>query len=230
MDNKQIINRIKKLLNLAEDKANMEESHSAFLMAQKLMVKYGVNPSEITEDEEVREVLRASGTQYKRLYWWERELSHIVAKNFRCKNYINSKREFGKVQVQRKIMFMGTKEDIELANAMYKLVINAILFYSNRYSKNHYVSGVRGYTVQLKNDYMNGFIAGLEEKFEEQISNQEWGLVLVVPKEVEEEYKNTIFGNLSYTIPKTRAAEHYLQGYKDGKAIDYKKETVGNGT
>lgn len=205
----------------------MEESHTAFLQAQRMMIKYGVDPSEMTDDEEMKEVLTKAGSNYKRLFWWERQLAHIVAKNFRCKDYYNNMYFEGKSQIQRQIRFMGREEDVELANAMFSLVIDAIQFYTNRYIKANNISGSRAYTMQEKNDYMKGFICGLEDKFEEQISTQEWGLVLVIPKEVEEKYEEIVTGkSLSLIIPETRSYESYRQGYEDGNAIDYKKETI----
>lgn len=225
-NNDRIIRRIKGLLELAEGEANVNESHSAFLQAQKMMVKYGVEPNELTEDKDVLEVLESSGTDYKRLYWYERELASIVAKNFRCKNWIRSRNIEGRTQIQRKIMFMGADQDVELATEMYKLVISAVEFYTQRYVKKNSL-GVRSHTQSLKNDYINGFIDGLERKFEEQIQSQEWGLVLVVPMEVEERFDEVVTGKgLDYNIPQLESDETYQQGYKDGNAIDYKKETI----
>jgi len=49
----RIIRRIKRLLATAEGEANMNESHTAFLMAQEMMVKCGVDPSELTDDKAI---------------------------------------------------------------------------------------------------------------------------------------------------------------------------------
>lgn len=224
--NDRILRRIKGLLTLAEDESNVNESHSAFLMAQKLMIEYGVDANELTDDEEVIRVLEQSGTEYKRLFWYERELANIVARNFRCKDFIRNKHFEGKSQIQRKIMFMGSDEDVELASEMYKLVISAIEFYTHKYIKENGV-GIRYHTQSLKNDYMNGFISGLESKFEEQIQTQEWGLVLAIPKEVEERFDEVVTGkSLGYNVPKLESQETYQQGYEDGYGIDYKKETL----
>ncbi len=107
LKNDRILRRVKGLLALAEGNSNMEESHSAFLMAQKLMVKYGIEASELTDDESVIQVLDSDGTDFKRLYWWERQLAHIVAKNFRCKDYYNGMYFEGKSQIQSKFVLWG---------------------------------------------------------------------------------------------------------------------------
>ena len=225
MKSERIIRRVKGLLKLADDNSNVEESHSAFLQAQAMMVKYGVNPSEVTDNDEIKEVLEKSGTEYKRLYWYERELAYIVAKNFRCKYFMRGEYVTGKAQIQRKIMFMGLNQDAELATEMYRLVISAIEFYTHKYIKEHGI-GIRQHTQQLKNDYMIGFIDGLERKFEEQIQVQEWGLVLATPKEVEEKYDDLVAGKLNHNVPQLASQKTYQQGFKDGNAIDYKKETI----
>lgn len=230
MENDRIIRRIKRLLATAEGEANINESHTAFLLAQEMMVKYGVDPHELTEDEEILEVLEMQGTEYKRLYWYERKLAGIVSRNFRCKYYYRSKHVEGKLQIQRRIVFMGTEQDVELATAMYRLVVSAIEYYTQRYVKVNGI-GIRSHTQSLKNDYMSGFISGLDKKFEEQIQTQEWGLVLVIPKEVEEKYDEIVTGKgIPMTIPQVESQESYRQGYEDGHSIDYKKETIDERT
>lgn len=222
----RIIRRVNKLLALAEDNSSVEESQTAFLQAQQMMVKYGVDPSDLDISEESKRVLEKSGSDYKRLFWWERRLASIVAKNFRCKNYINNKYIEGKKQVQRRIMFMGRDEDVKLAREMYKLAKEATLFYTKRYMQQNDLKG-----SSVKNDYILGFVDGLEEKFEDQINSQsqEWGLVLVVPKDVEERYKKEVTGTLYHKIPDVNSDEHYSEGYEDGNAIDYTKSTVKGG-
>lgn len=228
MKDDRIIRKVKSLLRVAEGNANVEESHTAFMQAQRMMIKYHIDPSEVTEQNEIREVLEKSGSNYKRLFWWERKLANIVARNFRCKFFTRSDYVDGKSQIQRKIVFMGIENDVELANEMYKLVVEAILFYTNRYIKMNNISGVsnRGNTMQVKNDYMKGFIDGLESKFEEQIEMQEWGLVLVVPKDVVQKFEETVTGKSTYRIPSVQSKKHFQKGYEDGNAIDYKKETI----
>lgn len=223
--NDRILKIVKDLLALAEDdERHVEESHNAFLKAQRLMVKYGIDPSEVTDQAETREILEQSGTDYKRLFWWERELASIVARNFRCKHYYNGRYVEGKSQIQRRIMFMGQEGDVELASEMYKLVVDAALFYTKRYMNQFDLKG-----TAIKNDYLRGFVDGLERKFEEQIEQQEWGLVLVIPKEVEEKYAVKVTGKgIPLTLPDLSSDEHYDKGFKDGKSIDYKKETISD--
>jgi|SRR5690625_4862251 len=225
--NDKIIRKVRGLLALAEDNSNMEESQTAFLQAQKMMVKYGVDPSEV-ENKKVKEILTGQATDYKKLWWWERSLATVIAENFRCKWYYNSYRFNDNEQVKRRIMFVGYEKDIELAKEMYSLAHSATEFYAKRFLKKHNIQGNRGRTIQAKNDYIRGFVHGLEQKFEEQIADHEWGLVVVVPEEVKDkEQEITKDGkSISFNVPNLESHEHYQKGYQEGNAIDYTRSTV----
>src|SRR5699024_12170513 len=69
------------------------------------------------------------------------------------------------------------------------------------------------------------FIDGLERKFEEQVQEQEWGLVLVIPKEVEEKYEEIVTGKpIPMNVPDLESIKSYKKGYEHGSSIDYKKD------
>ncbi|HIB3656910.1 TPA: DUF2786 domain-containing protein [Enterococcus faecalis] len=94
MDNKKIIKKIKGLLAISRDQKNDEESQSAFILAQKLMIQYNIDKNEVEElsvDSENDVIGEESVTIYKRLYWWERQLACIISENFRVKNFLNNK-------------------------------------------------------------------------------------------------------------------------------------------
>lgn len=75
--NDKVIRKVKGLLALAENNSNMEESQSAFLQAQKMIVKYGINPNDV-ENKQMKDVLTGSVTSYKKLWWWERSLAPVI--------------------------------------------------------------------------------------------------------------------------------------------------------
>ena len=49
--NQKIINKVKGLLDIAKDSNQDEETQTAFLLAQKLMVKYGIKKSSIQDQQ-----------------------------------------------------------------------------------------------------------------------------------------------------------------------------------
>ncbi len=77
---------------IANDNKSDEESQSAFLLAQKLMIKHDISSGEITERCAEQEIVKGQATAYKRLFWWERSLARIIADNFKVEFYYNNKR------------------------------------------------------------------------------------------------------------------------------------------
>jgi hypothetical protein len=81
----------------------------------------------------------------------------------------------------------------------------------------------------VKNSYMRGFLSGLEAKFEEQFTQlkQEYGLMVLIPKEVEEELSNiTTEKPLTLKLPPIEEMLAYEKGFIDGKKIDYTRSTI----
>lgn len=237
-DNGKIIKKIRGLLAIAKDEKNDEESQSAFILAQKLMIQYEIDSSEvgdfIPQDEDVDEEFV---TVYKKLFWWERELAIIVAKNFRVKNFIKSKRQGGE-RVKRRIVFLGFGRDLELAKEMYILAYDALLYHSKQFVEDYY-SDFWGYrdsytTNSLKQSYIRGFLEGLVKRFDEQIAvlRESYEMLVLIPEEVEKVYSN-MFKNskpLAYTKPQAEVAEAYQKGFEDGNKMDFTKSTLSDGS
>jgi len=234
--NEKIIKKVKGLLAIAKDERNDEESQSAFILAQKLMIQYEIEKHEVEETELLSEldlINEESVTIYKRLYWWERTLAHIISKNFRVKNFLTSK-YIGK-QTKRKIVFYGFGRDLELAKEMYILAYDVILFHSKRfvdeYYKKHWETRSRYMTESIKSSYIQGFLSGLSERFNEQISvlRESYEVMVLIPEEVEEAYKekSRSFGKpLDFDMPRVEVFRAYQKGFDDGKEIDFTKSTI----
>lgn len=235
-NNESILKKIRGLLAIANDHKNDEESQSAFILAQKLMIKNKISVSEVEETPDTKaEIDKGQVTVYKKLFWWERELASIIAKNFRVKNYLNLKKFNNTTQRKKAIMFFGLKQDVELAKQMYILAYDALKFYSERYVDIYYGDSeirVHRITNNVKDSYMRGFLEGLETKFNEQVKEmqQEYGLMVLVPKVVEDEYKEFEKGfsgkGSNYRIPSIEEMAAYSEGYCDGNKIDYTKSTI----
>ena len=73
MEQQKIIRKVKGLLAIARDQHNDEESQSAFILAQKIMLQYGIDATEVEDDNfisEADQINEESVTVAKRLYWW----------------------------------------------------------------------------------------------------------------------------------------------------------------
>lgn len=227
-----IIRKITGLLAVAEDNVNEEEAQSAFLVAQKLMIKHNIELSEVQSNEEKVNIQQGQATAHKTLYWFERKLAIIIANNFRVKHYYNNKK---RGRIARAITFFGLENDVKLAKEMYILACEVLTFYTKKYIdayyKEYYQERDKSLTNQLKNSYMQGFLNGLSNKMEEQRFSlqEEFGLVVLTPKVVEDEYEEfsrTFTKPLKLVTPDITEEVAYHRGYKDGNDIDYTKSTI----
>ncbi len=224
------------MLAISKDQKNDEESQSAFILAQKLMIQYNIDKNEVEQlsiDSENDVIGEESVTIYKRLYWWERQLALIISENFRVKNFLNN--NYSGRQKKRRIVFYGFGRDLELAKEMYILAYEVILFHSKNFIDNYYlenpeISRSRYMTNSLKASYINGFLEGLEQRFNEQVSalREVYEVLVLVPEEVESSYKDYSenFGKSTFSKPNSNIHEAYWDGYVTGKEIDFTKSTI----
>lgn len=209
----KLLEKINNLFKLAEGNANENEAQNALLIAQKLMAQNGIEQSEIHSILKPKEVLKDNITELGRLTWWESSLSQVIAKNFRCEMYI-SQRRAGKT-----ITFLGLKDDVNLAKIVYTFASEAIIREASKfmksYNKNHITLGS---TAGIKNDYILGWIKGIESKYQEQVSQNGWGLVLVKDPLVQQEL-NKIHLRKGQASQITRSHNNgaYSNGYEQGK-------------
>jgi len=228
--NDKIIKKVKGLLAIARDEKNDEESQSAFVLAQKLMIQYEINKNEVEaygDVSELDELDNATVTVFKKLYWWERKLAVIIADNFRVKNYIKIK-YIGR-QYKKQIVFYGFGRDLELAKEMYILAYDAVLYYSKKYINRYYIENellrTRYITESIKASYIDGFISGLSQRFDEQISKlrESYELLVLIPEEVEKTFNemSAEWESANLNPPPVQIMEAHCQGMSDGKKIDF---------
>ncbi|MBC2143384.1 DUF2786 domain-containing protein [Listeria innocua] len=234
MDNERIIRKVKRLLALAKENKSDEEGQSAFMLAQRLMLENDINAAEIGDNEDVSDFITENNiTIYKRLFWWERKLARIIADNFRVKMFYNRENYSGGI-IKSAIMFYGLDKDLVLAKEMYLLAYEAVIFHSKVYIKSYYEdSGEkknRYLTESLKTSYIRGFLEGIEQKFEEQISvlRNEFEILVLTPQKVIDAYKKRSEGFINYNlkIPAAKEDGAYANGYKKGNSIDFTKSTI----
>ena len=212
-----VIRKIKKLLALANDGVNSEETDTAMLLAQKMMAKHSISMKDVEYGKEKEKtVIQGDGTAYTKLQWWMKSLSNIIADNFRCYSFI--RHGYGKT----KVVFMGLDDDVEIAKMIYDFAVSAIKHYSNQYVKIRGISGDRATTIAVKNDYISGYMDGLRAKFKEQVQKEEFGLVLVKDALVVQEHSKMKFSNAR---PSTRStsgdAKARQRGFADGKKFSH---------
>ena len=168
MNTEKIIEKIKNLVELAQDNPSDEEGQTALLMAQKLMLKHDVSLSqvELHQTENKFETGEAVGRSASVLRWWEKDMSVVISTNFRC--YVIQERD--RITKTSHIMFFGEKQDAEMAAKVY----DAALMYL-RYR----IERLPDKSPAYKNSYIRGFILSLSDRFKKQV--EEYGL-MVLPK------------------------------------------------
>ena len=230
-DNSKIVERIAKVLAKAKNNPSEEECQSALALAQKLMAEYNIELSDVegmARMRRKRQVTQDGALKQKRYEWWMKSLAPIIADNFRCKCFLDID-----VDSWRTATFVGFKEDVSIANLAFTQTVDVIWFLQRKFFlkiRKEYKkeTGVKLNAWELKgrvNTYIAGFLKGLKEKLEEQRASNVYALVLVVPQEVEEEFKlKKLHKGDKTSAEMAKDADAFDAGFKDGQ-----KHTIKHG-
>ncbi|WP_282920765.1 DUF2786 domain-containing protein [Ignavigranum ruoffiae] len=224
-ENDKILAKIQNLLTLAQDGGDDEESQTALTMAQKLMLKYKISKNELKGQGQDKIIIKSLSV-YKRIYWWEKVLVRIIADNFRVMFYIQSSRLPHQKSVQRKLVFMGYPEDVELAYEVFHLAADTMKHYASQHLKGNEDDASAS---AIRKSYYQGFMDGLENKFNQQKDemiqeNQKYALIIKTPNEVVEKFNQEINGSLSFRHPRfSKNNQAYQDGYSRGTKLEIHK-------
>lgn len=211
--------KIQKLLALAND-ANDEESMSALAKAQELMLSYGISEEEVFEykqasfEENVVDFVVYQGKPQKWLY----RLAGIIAWNFRVKFYYVA-------GTPVELHFLGTKTDVEIADITFYYAKGSIAYCARKFMQRPEIKRKRKQKWQLKQDYIQGYLVGLQEQFWEQVTTNGYELALQVPRHVEKEFDRLSLVPGKDTSHKTKDMEAFQEGVRKGKQFR-KKESL----
>jgi len=217
MEKEKIVSKIEKLLGLAGNNPNAHEAESALLKAQELMLVHKIEEAELKQNDpsaiDIGEAICRESSNTA----WARSLVHLFAENFGCVVYM--KRTSKK---QRFSVFFGNREDAEIARNLYDYTIVWLNKAACKYATNK--RNNEGIVKGVKQDYIIGFLKGLEDKYKEQIaSNEQYALLVVVPEKVQTEYDimtaNMKKANYSRTIRVHGSLEAQADGYDAGKSF-----------
>jgi len=210
-----ILTKVKKLLALAENNTSADESQNSFLKAQMLLLKHGLTMNDVAESDNTntKNVLNTSIDESSRMAWWKKSLANIISNNFRCKSFTSFR------TANTRICIIGLEEDVNIATEIYNCAVRTIEHQSKMYVK---LNKKNGKSAGLKNDFIIGWLKGLEDKFRVQVESvKEYGLILVkdalVVAEVEKMKLRT--GQRS-KITANRDADARNAGYKSGNSFN----------
>ena len=202
-DKKAIIEKIKKVLALAENNPSEEEALAAALKAQKMMAQYHIDEKDLgqeVQENNIDELVSSVGGKSQK---WKISLAVVLAKNFRCKVYL----------LGSEVAFFGYEEDIKICSEVFQSLYKIGVKLSDK-KKREYREKY-GTATGVRNSFCAGFVDGIKSGLEKQCT----ALMIIVPKEVNEKYSekfagNTRSRNAGLTIKNGRL---YSEGFERGK-------------
>ena len=222
--NQKIINKVKGLLDIAKDSNQDEETQTAFLLAQKLMVKYGIKKSSIQDQQ--RPVEYGVLERCQKLSLLKQRLANVIADNFKVL-FVRTGSFYPNKHFQYN--FYGYSNDVELAKNIYFLAVKIIQYRTKKYLNNYYLkTGAarnRKLTSFLKRNYIHGFILGLEKRLNDQ--TKKYDLMVKPDKE--------LFKRLGPARPKSTKVSYnyksksFKKGFTDGYNTDLSQKSVSVG-
>lgn len=213
--------KIKKLLALAESN-NEHEAKAALLKAKELMAEHKIAEVDLIDakNKNVKRII----TEYeytKRGEWWIGSLANIIAENYCCRSAGNKNFRGQK----RTIIFVGLEGDVDICAKIFEYAVDTARSCGKSYLKN--LDGWQRYTSaeknRIKNSYAIGFARGVKVAFDEQKIKKEqdesgWGLVMIVPKEVNEACSNFVTDR--YQSRHTVYSDVRDDGYQEGRKFN----------
>lgn len=202
----KILNKIKNLLDLANNNPNENEAIAAALKAQELMAKYNIELDQLDDKKETREIVKEIYHQSDKheMRKWKIGLADIIAQNFRCKVYFMNKKD---------VVFYGYKEDAKIALNVFTYLYEIGNKFAVRYYNKCKKEGKE--TRGVMNTYLVGFKDGVAEVLEKQCT----ALMIVTPKEVTESFDEMTNGwkTIKSTLRLSGDTSAYSNGKSDGK-------------
>lgn len=219
-----LLEKIRKLLNMASDgRGNKNEIQAALLKAQKIMAENGISHTDITmgTNSEI-EVMDTSIMGFKSLERWHGALGKIICDNFKCFCYIDRKRK-GYRELLKSVNFVGFDEDVGIAKEIFYYAIMMIEYHTEIYTINFKLENADVKNMKsIENSFVQGYLSGLNKKFEEQKeqNKKEWGLVLVKDKKIDDYVNNLSLKKSDSKIRTNTDMAHYKKGFYEGKKFN----------
>ncbi len=204
-DKKQIIEKIKKIMALSENNPNKNEAIAAALKAQKLMAKFHIEESELGEELTESKIDSMQCVVNGKTQKWRLQLAVVLAKNFRCKIYLNN----------GNVTFYGYEEDIKICSEVFYSLYKIGVKLSDKLKRE--TRKEFGTAKGIRNTFCMGFVAGIKSELEKQCT----ALMIVIPKEVNEKYcdlQKSFNGKSKSTAVKMGSDKQVFdKGFQSGK-------------
>lgn len=222
VDLDKVISKVQKLLRKAKSD-NPNEAQVFLQKAQQLMAKHGIQVTESDEEKEavVDEEIKS---KTKGVSHHAGSIAVTLAKHFRCKVISRCKYDGSKV-----LCFIGRTSEVQILKEVYDYTMRVYESCFQSYLKERKAKGSiansRSESIRLKNDYLMGFVYGIERALE--ANEREYALIVCLPNSVSE-YVETL--KLSKPSPSPIASRGDVsamaRGMADGKASQSRRKQI----
>lgn len=205
MENINIADKIRKLLELSSNNSSEHEAIAAALKAQELMAKYDLTLEQVKDGPKSKKIIETvyHHTGKHEMKKWKYRLASTISNNFRCKTLMYGHDE---------VAFYGYEDDAKIALQVFTYLYEAgnrlAIRYYNQCRKNGEM------TKGVMNTYLMGFNNGISSVLEKQCK----ALMIITPQEVidsfEEKTKGWKTSTVSVSAQKNSAA--FNAGKRDG--------------
>jgi len=235
MNKEQVVEKVKKLMALAESD-NEHEAALAAARVRTIMAKYHLSKVDIrTDDDKIVDMEEVDMKGRKQLRVWERGLFSIVSDE--CAVLLFDRRVNG-----RDAFFVGGREsDVEVFMYMLDYLWSTCLRLTDKYIKSmkkvwYYRCATQEEKLRVRASYSYGLMVSIYRTFQEQKECEgEEGLVLVKP--VDEVYEKLDERGIEVYEKKQSKPKYidplsYDDGVRDGKEVQMRKgvkESEGTG-
>ena len=204
--------KIKKLLALSES-PNEFEAKAALLKARELMAQYKIGKIDLIDVSERKVITLDSGYTYtKRGDFWMGSLASVIARNYCCKPI--QYKDYGGQKLN--IRFIGFEDDANMCNSVFDYAVKSAKELGKIYAKEN-CNGLN--KTKAIRSYAYGFMLGIDEAFKFQ-DESDWGLVMVVPKEVDDYMSKMNTRQDTYRSKQTVYNSCKNSGYEEGKRFN----------
>lgn len=214
-DKKQVIDKIKKILALAENNPNENEAVAAAMKAQALMAKFHIEEKELGEEVTENNIDSLECVVNGKSQKWRIQLASVLAKNFRCKLFLTS----------GNVTFYGYDEDVKICSEVFYSLYKIGVKLSDK--KKREMRKEYGTATGVRNTFCLGFVRGIQSELEKQCT----ALMIVVPKEVTDGFDEMVNnGNWKTKNSGLRISSDsriYNEGFQSGKEAMRSKAIEG---
>lgn len=218
MDERQkVIEKVKKVMALAENNPSENEAIAAAMKAQRMMAEYHIKEEELFEEmkEEVVGIRSELGGKSQK---WRIILGLTLAKNFRCKCLGD---------YDKQLVFFGYKSDAEICSQVYQTMYKIGVKLSDRMKRQE--REIWGTAKGVRNTFCIGFVDGIKSELEKQCT----ALMIVTPKEVNDKFNMYVNSGQTKTTAfkmgsMTNNEKIYREGYRSGKDAIRSRQIEGS--